>query len=423
MKLEGIEDVVYPVVVIGGGPSGVACVRHLKMKGIKSLLIEKKDMLQTWKHERWDSFYLVTPNWMTNLPGLEDEFPYDNEFMSREEIYMWLNRFLDSVDPDYIDHTAVYRLYGKAGAYTLETSAGRVRCERVIVATGMFNKPYTPVMSLLLPSSVNQIHSSEYFRPDQLAPGNVIVVGSGRSGVQIALEIRKETNRDVYLSVGSLTPIPVIYRNVNGVYWLNRLSGYKRGKEILTYGVPDLHSDNIRNKISQNLFTCEKAGVVMVGRLVGVESGKVKFADNLCEVLEAGANYLRDMEKLIDDEIARSGLVLDDRHIDFNLRALDCHALNPVLSIDVDRENIGNIIWCTGFRPDYGWIDLEIFGSDGMPILPDGYSTHEEVYFCGMGLQPDKTMKSSFGVGLYAFDESAMRAVDALVRRMKFGTE
>lgn len=410
------EDIIFPVIVIGGGPSGLAASYHLKKQGIDHIILEKKEMLQTWKNERWDSFYLVTPNWMTNLPDVGAGLPYNNEYMSKDEIYLWLKKFMDHVDPVYMEHTIINRLYKEDDLYYLDTNKGRFKGNKIIVATGMFNEPFIPPVADKLSEDVKQIHSVDYFSPDQLEPGGTIVVGSGRSGVQIALEIKTELDSDVYLSVGSMTPLPTIYRNVNGVYWLNWLSGYKKGKAILPYQESDLDNENIKNKISQNMFSCLANGVKLTGRFMKGENTFIEFADNLCDVLDEGTRYLRKVEKLIDDEIDRMGLNLPKMQVDFNLKTIHCHELDSIMFLDVEKSNIRNIIWCTGFKPDYSWIDLDIFDEWGSPKLLDGYSTTEDVYFCGMGLQPDKETISSFGVGLYAFSESAERAVEAMMR-------
>ncbi len=407
---------IYPVIVIGGGPSGIAASYHLKNKGIEHIVIEKKEMLQTWKNERWDSFFLVTPNWMTNLPGIDQDLPYNNEYMTKDEIYSWLKRFMDYVNPKYSEHTDIERLYKEDGLYELKTNKGLFKAEKIIIATGMFNQPFIPPVAEALSRSVNQFHSIDYFNSGQLAQGGTVVVGSGRSGVQIALEIKTETNNNVYLSVGSMTPLPTIYRDVNGVYWLNRLSGYKAGKSILQYKYDDLENENIKHKISQNMFSCVASGVKLTGRFMLGRDNLIEFSDNLCEVLDHGAEYLKKVEAQIDNEIEKSELELPDLQVDFDLKTIDCHELDPIMFLDVEKDNIKNIIWCTGFKPDYSWIDLDIFDTFGSPSLINGCSTKEKVYFCGMGLQPDKETKSSFGVGLYAFSESAQRAVEALMR-------
>lgn len=411
------ENKDYPVIIIGGGPSGISCSQHLKKYGIDHIIIEKKEMLQTWKHERWDSFFMVTPNWMTNLPGVDHKLPYNNEYMSKDEIYLWLKTYMEHVNPTYSDHTTIDLLKKLDNRYHISTNKGVFLTDNIIVATGLFNKPFVPEVSNDLPENINQLHSIDYFNPEQLLDGGTIVVGSGRSGVQIALEIKIETPNDVYLSVGSMTPLPTIYRNVNGVYWLNRLSGYSKGKTILPYKHDDLENKNIHHKIIQNLFSCESEGVELTGRFMTANNQSVHFADNLCDVLEEGAEYLKKVEKQIDDEIHHSNLNFEDVQVDFNLKALDCHRLKPTTQVNITEHNIKNVIWCTGFRPDYSWIDLNIFDDKHMPILQNGYETEENVFFCGMGLHPDKNTKSSFGVGLFAFNESAERAVEALVRR------
>ncbi len=221
------ETEVYPVIIIGGGPCGLAASYYLKEKGIKHIIIEKNEMLQTWKNERWDSFHLISPNWMTNIPGIKSRIPYNNEYMSGKEIYKYLKEFMDMVDPDYLENTSINKLYKAESLYKLETDQGIFHAQKVIVAIGLFNQPFIPPVAEELGKDIYQVHSSQYKNPNQLKPGGTLIVGGGCSGVQIALEVKQHTENAVYLSLGSMRPIPVIYRNVNGMYWLNRLSGFQ----------------------------------------------------------------------------------------------------------------------------------------------------------------------------------------------------
>ena len=216
----------HRVIVIGGGPSGITCGYYLSKRGIDYIILEKHEMLHTWKNERWDSFYLVTPNWMTYLPGFENEIPYNNEYMSKAEILNILERYLDYVAPKYAENTDIKSIERVSDLYHVHTNHGVYACEHIIVASGMYSEPFIPKVAEKVPPGIFQLHSSDYKSPNQLKPGNTLVVGSGWSGVQIALEIKQTLGTEVYLSIGSLSPLPAVYKNVHGVYWLNRLSGY-----------------------------------------------------------------------------------------------------------------------------------------------------------------------------------------------------
>ncbi len=404
---------IYETIVIGGGPSGISCVYHLKNLGIDYLLIEQKEMLQTWKYERWDSFYLVTPNWMTNLPGVEHLIPYDNGYMSRSEIEHVLQEYLDHVDPNYVENTSIETIDDLDSYYCLNTNNGKYYAKTIIVAVGMFNKPFVPSITHDITDEVYQVHSKDYFNPKQLKDGSTIVVGAGRSGVQIALEVKQDIKHDCYLSIGSLTPLPVIYNNINGVYWLNRLSGFKEGKELLPYRNDDLKNHNIVNKLNQNLYNCQKEGVKILGKMESATAKAIKFADDLHDTFKSGETYQKKIEEKVQDLLVKESL-LSEKTVQLDSQDLNLQSLEKITVLDIHENDIKNIIWCTGFRPDYTWLTLDIFNEDGSVDLLDGVRTNKRVYFCGMGLQPDPETKSSFGVGLFALVESAKRAVTVM---------
>ncbi len=420
----------YTAIVLGGGPSGISCGDHLNKRGIDYLIIEKKVMLQTWRHERWDSFYLVTPNWMTNFPGLEDHIPYDNGYMSKAEILNLLEAYLLKINPNYIENVLVERVYKEGDLYCLKTSSGEFTCDDLIMATGLFNKPFIPKVKNDFPSDVKQIHSMDYTNVSQLAPGSTLVVGSGRSGIQIALEVKQHWNQqsaqqanpdvnpaanpNVYLAIGSLTPIPTIYKNINGVYWLNQLSGFSRGPKILPYQKGDFEDESIMHKFSQNLAACQKAGVVLTGRLLAVSGNTLSLKGNLKQTLMAADDTLRAVESRIDGLIEQKALSVTDTIIPMDFERVDLEKLQDVTELDIKKDAIGNVIWCTGFRCDYQWLELDIFNQEGEIHLIDGVRTQEKVSFCGMSLKSTDGKKSSFGVGLFAIYESAERAVASL---------
>lgn len=410
---------IYETIVIGGGPSGISCVYHLKNLGIDYLLIEQKEMLQTWKHERWESFYLVTPNWMTNLPGVDHLIPYDNAYMSRSEIEHVLIEYLNHVDPNYVENTVIKNIDKQDDYYCFNTNNGIYYAKNIIVAIGMFNKPFVPAISKDIPGEVNQIHSMDYFNPEQLEDGATLVVGAGRSGVQIALEVKQKKPYDCYLSVGSLTPLPTIYKNINGVYWLNRLSGYKDGKDHLPYKHEDLINDNIVNKLNKNLYNCQKEGVKLLGRMIAADSETIEFAENLKDIFISADRYKNKIEKKVNDMVEGESFEMNEPSVVLDTTPVDHHNLEEFNHLNLKQSDIKNIIWCTGFKPNYSWLTLDIFDDAGNLNLIDGVSTTEKVYFCGLSLQPDPETKSSFGVGLFALVESAKRAVESMAKDMQ----
>lgn len=402
----------YKVIVIGGGPSGITCGYYLKQRGLDYLIIEKEEMLHTWKNERWDSFYLVTPNWMTHLPGLENEIPYNNEYMSKSEILGILERYQKFVNPVYVENTVIQEIILEGSVYKVYTNRGDYCCDHIIVASGMYSEPFIPKVSEKIPAEINQMHSSDYKNPCQMTPGNVVVVGSGWSGVQIALELKKALQNEVYLSIGSLSPLPVVYKNVHGVYWLNRLSGYANVNPILNYKKEDFTNPNILHKMGQNMVECQKNGVHLVGRLLDREGNKLIFNDNIRSVFKEAEKYIDTAKQKIDALIEKEHITTGGNEFDLRLDRVDLDAITPLAELDITAHHITNIVWSTGFRRNYSYIKRPIFDENGLPLLIDGVATTENITFCGLELEVDRNIRSAFGVGLYAINESSKRAVD-----------
>lgn len=408
----------YDVIIIGGGPSGITCSYYLKKRGVSHIILEKGDMLHTWLHERWDSFYLVTPNWMTNLPDMADEIPYNNEYMSYKDILEVLRTYLEKVNPDYRDHCPVMGLNKVLDGYQVVTKDATYHASGVLVATGMYNTPFIPDLHSTCPQAVRQIHSAHYKNPNQLLKGDTLVVGSGWSGIQIALEIKRVLGLEVYLSVGSLAPLPTVYQNTNGVYWLNQLSGYSKGKTRLPYEAEDFENRNIIRKMNQNLNQCQREGVHLIGRLSSGDQETLYFDHDLHKTLDQADAYLEAAILKIDDLLSEGTHTPLSGDHDRYINHVDRSQLKDITWLRLGPGHIQNIVWSTGFKRSYDWINLPILGDDGMPHLKNGFVEQEALAFCGLGLSLDEKLKSSFGVGLYAIDESAERAVKGVLDQM-----
>lgn len=406
-------------IILGGGPSGLCCSHYLKEAGIENLIIEKNKILHTWRNERWDSFTLVTPNWMTRIPGMEDLIPKDNEFMTKDEINSVLSKFVEKLDPNVLEDTLTTSISREGDDYIVKTTNGDFKAKNVIVAIGLFNNPYIPNCTEKLPENILQLNAVNYKNPDQLNEGNAIVVGSGRSGVQIAYEIKKDTNKKVWLSIGSVKPIPTIHKQTNGVFWLNRLSGFTDHEEIIHYNEDDTVNNNILSKIYQNLGLCCDEGVELIGRMNECNDGKLKLATNLAENIESGNEYLKEMLRLIDTHIDGYKIEVPNYSLDFKIPNLDLSKLEQIEYLDLEENNITNVIWCTGFRPDYDFVKFDIFNEFGYPKHDRGVTEKSGLYFTGQELDPGFGGKSSFGIGLFAISNDAKHVVEDIIKKAK----
>ena len=220
-----------PVAIVGGGQAGLSVACQLKTKGIESVVFERHEKFHSWRVNRWDSFCLVTPNWQCRLPG----FHYDKEFggkdpdgfMLRAEITDYLDAFAATFEPNIYEHVNVTRIaHHTQGGYVVETSVGTWTCDQVVIATGGYDKPIEPAYAEALDPTIVQMHSVDYRNPSQLPDGDVLIVGTGQSGVQI-MEDFVRAGRGVHLAVGPAPRSPRKYRGRDAIDWLHDAGHYK----------------------------------------------------------------------------------------------------------------------------------------------------------------------------------------------------
>src|SRR5215467_8611567 len=260
------------VVIIGGGQAGLAMSYFLTQQERAHVVLERGRVAETWRSQRWDSFTLVTPNWMTHLPG----FPYQGSdldgFLPREGIVTLLERYAQSFQAPLrcgVQATAV-RLRTEGNGYLVETIVGHFVADNVVLATGGFPHPKLPRASASVPVNILQLHSSQYHKPQRLPSGVVLVVGSGQSGSQIAEELY-QSGRQVYLCVSRSGRSLRRYRGRDVMWWVNQMGGYDRTLDQLPSPAarftchPTLTGKDGGHEI--NLRQLANKGVVLLGRL------------------------------------------------------------------------------------------------------------------------------------------------------------
>lgn len=372
-------------VVVGGGQAGLSVSWHLKRAGREHVVLDRGRIGDTWRR-RWDSFCLVTPNCNCQLPG----FPYDGDepdgFMGRDAIVAYIERFAASFDPPYCADVEVRRLGASSrdGRYSLDTSDGELETRNVIISVGTHQYPHIPAWSERLAENIERMHTQNYRNPAQLPDGAVLVVGSGQSGCQVAEDLLG-AGREVHLSVGKAGRIPRRYRGRDIIHWLVDAGRYE---------VPvDEHPDGpaIRFKPHEHLSGRDGGrtidlrrlaldGVRLHGRLTDADGNEVRFADDLARNLDAIDEECRETLARIDEHIAASGATAppDD------LASFDWQPSPEPPLLDLRRAGIGTVIYATGFRFDFGWVDLPIFDARGYPRYARGVTDLPGVYFVGL---------------------------------------
>lgn len=377
----------YDVVIVGGGQAGLCISHYLQKEGIDHVVLEKEsELTHAWRQKRWDNFTLVTPNWQCLLP----DHPYNGNdpdgFMKKNEIVEYLDSFIEKLNPPALLNVQVTHVAKVAPQqFEIETNLGKTTAKQLVVAAGGYHTPIYPKLSETLPENVLVIHSEQYFNVDQLPEGNVLVVGSGQSGAQIAEDIHL-AGKKVYLSTGDAPRCARFYRGKDVVTWLFEMGYYETTVKDHRY------SEEVRNStnhyvtgrdggrdIDLRKFALE--GMQLLGRFEDFQNGQLVFRPDLNQNLKmADATYNR-INASIDDYIAKNNITTDEP-------ASVYHPLwipeQEITHIDLAAENITSIIWCIGFRPDYSWIDLDIFQNNGYPMHDRGITVDSDVCFIGL---------------------------------------
>ncbi|MEW9309750.1 MSMEG_0569 family flavin-dependent oxidoreductase [Labrys neptuniae] len=374
----------HSVVVIGGGQAGLSASYHLKRHGIDHVVFEKNRIAHTWRSQRWDAFCLVTPNWQCQLP----DFPYAGSephgFMPREEIVAYVEAFARRTGVPVREGVAVTRVARRDEGFLVETSEGHVTADAVILAVSAYHIPKIPAMAAGAPKGIVQIHSSAYKNPDQLPSGKILVIGSGQSGCQIAEDLHL-AGRTVHLVVGSAPRCPRFYRGRDAVDWLDDLGQYEMtvedhplGEKVRGNANHYLTGRGGGRDIDLRRFANE--GMVLHGRLTGIENGRLTLADDLARNLDAADAVYNGICALIDRHIAEKGIIAPEgAHYSPVWQPGE-----PVRSLDVEAADITGIIWSTGFRSDWSWVDLPFLDETGYPAHRRGVTDVQGLYVIGM---------------------------------------
>ncbi len=316
------------VLVIGAGQAGLSMAWHLNRAGVRYLLVDAAPEIgHSWRH-RWDSLRLFSPSQYDGLPGMP--FPAEpDSYPNKDDVADFLATYADQNAFPVLTGTRVRRLVPYDGGFMAHTNQGVLCARQVVVATGPFQVPFVPGVPSGFDASVEQLHSATYKNPDGVAGRRVLVVGAGNSGLQIADELTK-AGRDVVLSAGSHPPaLPQRVAGRDLFWWLTRL------------GLMDKSADSrlarrVRAKgdlvIGTSRRRLQRSGVGFRPRLMRAEGAVARFADGTETVADT-------------------------------------------------------VVWATGFRPDYDWIEADVVGPDGHVLHREGRTTVPGLWFLGLPWQ------------------------------------
>ncbi|MCY1526579.1 flavin-dependent oxidoreductase [compost metagenome] len=378
-----VEEVEIDTLVVGAGQAGVAMSEHLGKLGVPHLVLERNRIAEAWRTGRWDSLVANGPAWHDRFPGLEFDLDPD-AFAPKEQVADYFEAYAKKFNAPIRTGVEVKRVVRNADrpGFRIETSEGVIQANRVVSATGPFQRPIIPPIA---PEDerFTQMHSAAYRNPQQLPEGAVLVVGAGSSGVQIAEELMR-AGKKVYLSVGPHDRPPRAYRNRDFCWWLGVLGEWdaeaaRPGKEHVTIAVSGArggHTVDFRGLAHQ--------GLTLVGLTKSFSDGVVAFQADLADNLARGdENYLALLDAA-DAYIARNGLDLPEEP---EARATfpdpEC-VTKPILELDLAEAGVTSIIWATGYAVDFSWLQVNAFDEKGKPKHQRGVSSEPGVYFLGL---------------------------------------
>jgi len=387
--------------IIGGGQAGLAASYWLTQRGREHIVLEQAaHAANVWRNDRWDSFTLVTPNWMLRMPGAEYDGPDPDGFLLRDEVVAYLENYITRFRVPMRYNVRVESVAPSGIGYRVQTSGDDYHALNVIIATGLFQSPRLPSFADALPAGITQLHSGQYRNPQTLPPGAVLVVGSAQSGSQITDEL-VEAGRRVYLSTcGSSGRLPRRYRGHDGLRWFVGMGAMDRTVDKLPSprakfaGNPHVSGKDGGRTLNWHQFA--RDGVTLLGRIIGAEGHTLTFAPDLHDNLARADKFAAEFLKNADAYIATNGIDAPPETLP-ELRA--GYAAEIITTLDLNAAGIRSVIWAMGYRCDYGLVKLPVTDSDGFPITRRGVTDFPGLYFLGLPWLHTPKSGLLFGVG------------------------
>jgi len=382
--------------VVGAGHSGLAISHCLTNLGVENIVLERGEVANSWRTERWDSLHLLTPNWQSHLPGYAYQGENPNDFMSMPEVICFVDGYAARTGAPIHTHIEVRRVCVAHDGYQVETNHGTWQARCVVAASGGFNNPHVPPFAEAVPDFVDQFTTHDYRNPGQLEDGGVLVVGASATGLQLAEEIHR-SGRQVTLSVGEHVRMPRNYRGHDVQFWMNasgllderwdEVDDLVRARHVPSpqlVGTPDHHT------LDLNALT--DTGVRLVGRLAGIRDGQALFSGgllNMCALADLKQNrLLNTFDEWTDEQREDPGIGPRDRPEPTRVQQ------HPPLGLDLNSGEIRTLVWATGFHPDFSWLDVPVLDRKGMIRHDGGVAEAPGLYVLGLNFL--RRRKSSF---------------------------
>lgn len=363
-------------VVIGAGHCGLAMSRHLASRSVDHVVLERGEVAHSWRTQRWDSLRLLTPNWMTRLPGWSYQGDDPDGFLSAGEVADLVSGYAAASAAPVLTGTTVTAVRPGGPGFEVVTDQGTWRARAVVLAAGT-TRSVAPPVARHLPDGVVSVPALGYRNPDQLPDGGVLVVGGSASGVQIAEELQR-SGRPVTLAVGEHVRAPRQYRDRDILWWMDRVGILDERWDELDDVVRARHLPSLQlvgGGRTLDLNALQDAGVRVAGRFAGVRDGHAQFSGSLANVCA-----LADLKlgRLLDTIDARAG--------GRGERPDPTVVRRAPLGLDLRSGEIRSVVWATGVRADFSWLDVPVLDHRGRLQHDGGVTRWPGLYAMGLPL-------------------------------------
>jgi putative flavoprotein involved in K+ transport len=360
--------------------------RCLAERSIDHVVLERGEVANSWRTERWDSLRLLTPNWQSRLPGYRYKGDDPDGYRTMPETIAFLEWYAQRISAPVHTQTTVTRVHRTETGYSVATDHGEWRCKALVLASGACNVPSVPAFAQALPPGVASLTPVQYRNPGQLERGGVLIVGASATGVQLADEIQR-SGREVTLAVGEHIRVPRRYRGRDILWWMDTAGvqdqHYQEVDDLnRARNVPSLQLAGYADYRDVDLNALTALGVRLIGRLAGIRDGVAQFSGALANMAALSDLKMNRLLGVIDDWAARNeilGEVEPPRRFE-RTRVPSA----PPLSLDLGSGAIRSVIWATGFRPDYSWLDVPVLDRKGRVRHDGGVVDSPGLYLMGM---------------------------------------
>lgn len=405
-------------VVIGAGHAGLAVSRRLADADVEHVVLERGEIAQSWRTQRWESFTLNTPSSMNRLPGGPAAADPDG-FLGRDAWIAELEAYArqGSLPVRTSANVTAVTADGDGGFVVTIGDDEIVRTRSVVVASGIANIQKLPSVAAAIDRRIEVLTTGTYRRPSQLLPGAVLVVGSAQSGCQIAEDIL-DAGREVYLATGTVGRSPRRLRGGDTLAWLAESGWMAQRPEdlpdpaMVRAAQPQISGVGPRGH-TVSLQSLARRGVTLLGHVESADGTRLRFGDDLAQHVRHGDEISARIRQHVDDYISRRGIVAPPSDPDPADEPADAASFSAPAELDLADRGVRCVIFSTGFGADYSWLRLPIFGPDGSVAHHEGRGAVDGVWFVGLLWM---RMRRS-GIILGAMDDSAHVAAEVAARR------